>query len=770
MTPQSSTSPVLQVEAITDSFEAALAYHRAGLCVIPLKGKLPALPEWKQYQSARPSEEQIRDWRKQGLFGNPGVLCGAVSGNLAVLDFDGPGGYPAFAATFPHLTETFTVLTGGGVGRHVYFAADKLPPTTKAMKTPLGNIELRVEGLYVAAPPAIHPETKKRYIVERPLGILRVADLNQLGLWIEAFNPRVPAPSSWNPPSNLPTGDAQINPRLLNAIGTTLAGRGFKQRGDWLHGPCINPEKHRNGDRNPSFGFNAVTGYGSCYVCGTLLTRDVCTRLGIDPHDYGGLRQPTQMPPVTVQVTKPTGESIVACPPPPPPEEALPSLSNLPLPGWLADYVGWSSRVGNQTPVMFHLGMGIWMASVAIARRVCAEARWGAKLYPNLYMMFIADTTFYRKTTAYKLGERILNAAIPHMLMPTPGSPERFQDALAGHAPSNFGQLPQEQQRIIMDAAKFAAQRGLFKDEIAGLFGAFKRDYMAGLKDLLLEVYDCPDLIAKETQSGLAVVQNAALSILGVTTPAGMAASLTTADWDNGLLPRFALLTPEPDYSERPGMKQPEHVPEQVISGLKALHEALPMPERSGDGWKSARALSAHVEVWEACQEYSNKLRKMCDPRLDSPLDDRIKGVYGRMHVQAMKIAMICATLDWVDDDHMAPPIVSMAHWEVGQAIAEHWRASAVRLLDQLTRNGEARTERWDQDRLLQAFRRAGPTGEPLRAVYRRLNLKAKDARLIAQDLVRAGLLVETSVDGAEAYLATNSNGNRHQTAGTASR
>jgi hypothetical protein len=28
-------------------------------------------------------------------------------------------------------------------------------------------------------------------------------------------------------------------------------------------------------------------------------------------------------------------------------------------------------------------------------------------------MMFVADTTFYRKTTAYKLGEQILTSAIP---------------------------------------------------------------------------------------------------------------------------------------------------------------------------------------------------------------------------------------------------------------------------------------------------------------------------------------------------------------------
>src|SRR5690606_23039731 len=142
---------------------------------------------------------------------------------------------------------------------------------------------------------------------------------------------------------------------------------------------------------------------------------------------------------------------------------------------------------------------------------------------------------------------------ISHMLMPTPGSPERFQEALAGQLPSNFGKLTKAQKERLTKAQPFAAQRGLLKDEVAGLFGTInKKDYMTGMKDLLMELYDCPDFSDKDTQSGLTSVENAALSILGVTTLAGLSAAVSDADWDNGLLIRFALLTPEPNYHERP--------------------------------------------------------------------------------------------------------------------------------------------------------------------------------------------------------------------------
>jgi hypothetical protein len=96
---------------------------------------------------------------RQGILQNIGIVCGVASGNLVVLDLDGAAGYPAFAASFPHLAETYTVATGGGVGRHVYFRVEQMPPSVKAMNTPIGNLELCGEGRQVVAPPSLHPIT-----------------------------------------------------------------------------------------------------------------------------------------------------------------------------------------------------------------------------------------------------------------------------------------------------------------------------------------------------------------------------------------------------------------------------------------------------------------------------------------------------------------------------------------------------------------------------------------------------------------------------------
>ena len=732
--------PIVRAAQQKTVLSAALAYAALGLSIIPLDGKRPALKRWTQFQRERAGEQTIRSW----TFDNIGIICGAVSGNLVVLDLDGAAGYPAFAATVPALAETYTVISGGGIGRHVYFYVDQPPPNVKAMGTPIGNLELCGEGRQVVAPPSVHPTTGQPYQVAQTRDILRVSDLAELAAWIESFKLRQPV-REWQPPKiSAPTGDAPLNPRVLDEIARMLTGRGFKPHGDWLQGRCIYPEQHRNGDRNPSFGFNTVSGYGHCYVCGTLLAKEICTRLNIDPAQVGGL----------VEKSVPLLITHRSEPPVPPYKSPTPPAK---LPDWIERYMAWAGATGNQTPLIFHQAAGLWLLATAIGRRLYGEAPWGVRIYPNLYLMLVAGTTFYRKSTAYKLAEQVARAAIPHMLMPTPGSPERFQEALAGRMPSNFDKLPKAQQERLTKGQPFAAQRGLLKDEVAGLFGAInKRDYMVGMKDLLMELYDCPDYFDKDTQTGLNVVENAALSILGVTTPASLGSAINAGDWDNGLLVRFALLMPEPDYAERPPSMMYQPAPDNLIDDLRQLHERLPVPEMTEMIWSAPGALRLNVECWTECQRYGDDLRRLCDPRREVELDERLKGVYGRMHVQAFKLASLFAALDWLKTNDAAPT-VTVEHWRAAQAITDGWRASAHRLLEQLDKSGEAVIERRQQDRMLTLIRTKGRAGCELRDLYRQMHVTAKVGRQVAQELVRSGLVAQISIDGAEGYAAIES-------------
>jgi hypothetical protein len=75
----------------------ALAAHQAQLCVVPPKedGSKAPIGEWKEYQANRPNESVLNRWYSHGGTGM-GIVCGAVSGNLEVLDFDDRRTYGAF--------------------------------------------------------------------------------------------------------------------------------------------------------------------------------------------------------------------------------------------------------------------------------------------------------------------------------------------------------------------------------------------------------------------------------------------------------------------------------------------------------------------------------------------------------------------------------------------------------------------------------------------------------------------------------------------------
>ncbi len=113
--------------------DAALAYLRSGLCVLPaiLAEKRPALSAWKQYQSRLPTERQVNVW-----FANGASLCiltGAVSGNLEMIDFDFEGELfspwaERVATEAPGLLDRLLVERSQSGGRHVIYRCQSAIP------------------------------------------------------------------------------------------------------------------------------------------------------------------------------------------------------------------------------------------------------------------------------------------------------------------------------------------------------------------------------------------------------------------------------------------------------------------------------------------------------------------------------------------------------------------------------------------------------------------------------------------------------------------
>lgn len=71
---------------------AARLWYDAGYCVIPTHedgGKRP-FGRWKEFQTERPSWAEVEQWMESGAYDGIGVICGAASNNVEMLELEGP--------------------------------------------------------------------------------------------------------------------------------------------------------------------------------------------------------------------------------------------------------------------------------------------------------------------------------------------------------------------------------------------------------------------------------------------------------------------------------------------------------------------------------------------------------------------------------------------------------------------------------------------------------------------------------------------------------
>lgn len=184
-------------------------------------------------------------------------------------------------------------FTGGGY--HAYWWLDE----------PLSDMELArriLRGLQrTAQSDPLSPVQSLRLVGTRNTkpgrnnALCQIVEMHDSYHSVESFTSLLPHPTIKLPaaPSHRKTFPRfttnTINPVVLQAVSDQLIGKGYVQQGDWLSGSCLYPTHHQHDDIHPSFGFNVVSGYGNCFRCGSLLLKDICITLGIQPVNYGGL-------------------------------------------------------------------------------------------------------------------------------------------------------------------------------------------------------------------------------------------------------------------------------------------------------------------------------------------------------------------------------------------------------------------------------------------------------------------------------------------------
>jgi len=241
---------------LTDLLTPALALYDVGLCVLPVAtdgSKKPGVPSWRQYQHARPTREQIVRWfdtTQHGL----GVVCGAISGNLEMLELEGRAvaeGYVTLIAARARLTgltdlwakvaHGYRENTPSGGVHLLYHVTGDVAPNTKFARRPSTPdeletypdqkiqvlIETRGEGGWVVTAPSngrCHPTG----------GAWQIAEGNPATIPTVTTDERDALHDLMRSFDQMPRPDPSPTPRTSGMLSDRLSpGDDYNQRATW---------------------------------------------------------------------------------------------------------------------------------------------------------------------------------------------------------------------------------------------------------------------------------------------------------------------------------------------------------------------------------------------------------------------------------------------------------------------------------------------------------------------------------------------------------
>ncbi len=644
-------------------------YLNEGCAVLPIVAgdKRPALNDWQVYQTCRPREDELRAWFARQEDGALGIVTGAVSNNLVILDFDGDGWEQArdeLLRAFPDLRHSRRVETGSG-RQHIWLRCDDLTGddgqllTRRTFTRPdLGEktaIEVRANGHLTLAPPSLHPEGGRyRFLGEAGTPVVPLPNALALLGWLESWQRKGEAPPREYRPAT-PLDAARMRPGDdYNARGDVLpllAAAGWqivKQRdaaldlrrpgksdgisATWNYYPrklfvfTTNGAPFEADHCYDAFSVYALLEHhGDFTAAARELARQGYGQSGNGRNDVSTI--PTGTPENAASFPSKTladnTDVILQAAPldlslaPDLPEYARLTDAQIAAARetghWLDAFVSFAGIASPMTPTAFHTAAGIFLGGLAIARRLFLDVSVAKHaIYPNLYMLYLGPSTVQRKSTALAVVRGLLEAAgLQHFLLADQQTPEALALDLTTRIPVTYDTWQTVVQERWLQGRALAAQRGWLLEEAAKLLDSFNRDFTSGLLPLVLDLYDCPDeAMTRNTLSrGHELVQKPYLNIFGVTTYGDMAEHLGKRKlWANGFFARFALVGSD-DVGVWRFWPEPLVYPPDLIKGLRRVAtQLLPMPE-------------AYLNVTEtAADDNADAPRKIKEVALSMPL------------------------------------------------------------------------------------------------------------------------------------------------------
>jgi hypothetical protein len=319
------------------------------------------------------------------------------------------------------------------------------------------------------------------------------------------------------------------------------------------------------------------------------------------------------------------------------------------------------------------------VAGAVIGRRVGLPWYGYTHLYPNTYTCILAASSFFHKTTQISIAKRLINAVRDRAVLPDEFTPEKGVDLL------------REQPERFLGCAEFA-----------GLLARSGKDYMGGLKELLMEFYDCPERYERATKGQTVTIEKPALTMLAASATSWLSEQLRGGDLRSGFLNRFGF----------------------VLAESKTKTYAVPGAMLGGQQWsllvsqlrQLAEAEGTATLAPEARRTYEAWYRQVERESAQHPAVEIVSAFDTRLSVTAIKYALL---LELANNRSLAIGSTAM---EEAIVLVDHLRAPIRHLLATQFGNGEGDRR---LTRVLEVIRKK--PGSPKKVLLQQTGYQARD-------------------------------------------
>ncbi len=777
------------------------AYLQAGLSIIPIKrdgSKQPLVP-WATYQERRATEAELGQWIAAGVEGW-GLVCGAISGNVEVIDFDDPALFgPWHEQIDDELLSSLVVAQTPSGGYHIIYRCAEIEPNQKLARRPaegsppfITTIETRGEGGQILVWPtteAYHPAGKPYLLLQGDLlNIPKISPADRALLLDAArvLNEYFPAQLTYE-------HDAYTGGNGHDS-GDFRPGDDFAERVDWAEilepagwrairksGDRIiwqRPGKDGPGGSAQTGGKSQRTGFSGLYVYSTNAYPFEADRGYGKFHAYAMLEHDGDFSAAARELAKQGyGRQVIVRERQAPSEQpieipdtmeellgaevpALPIAARLdPSIGhdachWLDAYVALSRQWSPRAFDDFHSACALWLLSTVAARRVCAHL--GGPRYSNLYIALVARTSLWAKSTTAKIVSQTLReAGLTFLLAPDDSTPQRFISDLVLRPPADWDSMGEDARQAAMRRMAFPAARGWFYEELGMKLDAMlaKGGFMADFRGILRAFDDCPEEYTYSSIGrGEDRVQRPYVAMLGNMTPSDMqrATRQSAGLWQDGFWARWAFVTPPGDMnSSRARFPHGERtIPSEIVQPIRCWHERLGIPKveieprRDADGkstgsYEVFAGPTVRTHV-EIDKDAAEAFYAYHDGLLDvvEKLDNR--DFDGNYARFAEKALRVAMLIGSLEHGDR----ITLAVWARAQEIAERWRRSLHELYEQAQEPPASEAVKTEETvlRIIGKLNEATPT-QVARYMW---GMSSGEMAHILENMVQAGALVRS--------------------------